>query len=245
MPSALNDLRNWIKRRETPTSDFLFRSAKAVTGFEIPAWKPLFGSLYLTHVQVRNLLASLVRILYWTPLFKSRLATPAHKLNLYGGLPYMSGPLQFEVGDRCRISGATTFTGRTASRETPLLKLGDNVGIGWQTTIAVGSKVILGDNVRIAGRAFLAGYPGHPLDPKARADGLPDLDSQVGDIILENDVWLGTGVTVSAGVTIGAGTVVAGGSVVSKSLPAGVLAGGVPAKVLRKIEAHENPEDLH
>ena len=117
----------------------------------------------------------------------------------------------------------------------PELIIGKNCGIGWQTTIAVGRTIRLGDNVRISGRAFLAGYPGHPIDAKARAAGLPDTEDQIGDIVLEDDVWLGTNATVSAGVTIGKGTIVAGGSVVTKDLPPGVLAGGVPAKVIRKL----------
>ena len=38
------------------------------------------------------------------------------------------------------------------------------------------------------------------------------------------------------GVTIGAGTIVATGSVVTRSLPPGVLAGGIPAKVIKPLE---------
>ena len=117
--------------------------------------------------------------------------------------------------------------------------VGSNVDIGWQTTIAVGRRVVLGDNVRIAGRALLAGYPGHPLDAAARAAGLPETDDQVGDIVLEDDVWLATGVTVSAGVRIGRGTVVAAGSVVTHDLPAGILAGGVPARMIRPLDASQ------
>ena len=90
--------------------------------------------------------------------------------------------------------------------------------------------------MRIAGRAFLAGYPGHPLDAVARARGAPDTDDQVGDITLEDDVWLATGVTISAGVRIGRGTIVAAGSVVTKDLPPDVLAAGVPARVVRQLE---------
>jgi acetyltransferase-like isoleucine patch superfamily enzyme len=88
----------------------------------------------------------------------------------------------------------------------------------------------------LQGRSFLAGYPGHPLDPEARAKGLPEHDDQCGDIIIEDNVWLATGVTVMAGITIGKGSVVAAGSVVTKDIPAGVLAGGMPAKIIRRID---------
>ncbi len=153
-------------------------------------------------------------------------------------MPQVIGSLLIDVGDGCRISGHTTFSGRSASQKTPELIIGKNCGIGWQTAISVGSRVVLGNNVRIPGRVHLTGYPGHPLDAAARAAGKPDTDDQVGDIILEDDVWLGTGVTVNAGVTIGQGTIVASGSVVTGDLPPGVLAGGVPAKVIRTIEDH-------
>lgn len=49
--------------------------------------------------------------------------------------------------------------------------------------------------------------------------------------------WIGAQVTILKGVTIGDGTVVGAGSVVTKSLPAGVVAVGNPARVVRNIEA--------
>ena len=49
-------------------------------------------------------------------------------------------------------------------------------------------------------------------------------------------VWLGANVVVLPGVTIGDDTTVAAGSVVTRSLPAGVLAAGVPATVRRDLE---------
>ena len=150
----------------------------------------------------------------------------------------MCGPLSIRLGDHCRISGKVTITGRSAGRAKPQLTIGSNVDIGWMNTLAVGRNISIGDNVRLAGQCFLAGYPGHPIDARARAAGLPDEDSQVGDITLEKDVWLATGVSVMAGVTIGEGTIVAAGSVVTHSLPAFVLAGGVPAKVIRPLSLH-------
>jgi acetyltransferase-like isoleucine patch superfamily enzyme len=226
--------RQWVKRREHPLADSLFRAATFLRGFSVPCVKPLHGALYRLHVGGRDVIADVFRIFWWTPMLQSRLAAPAPRLYLYGGLPLILGNLQIRLGEDCRMSGQTTLTGR-AGGEPPELIVGRNCDIGWQTTIAVGRKVTLGDNVRIAGKAFLAGYPGHPLDAAARAKGLPDDDSQIGDIVLEDDVWLATGVTISAGVTIGRGTVVAAGSVVTKDLPPGVLAAGVPAKIIRKI----------
>ena len=47
--------------------------------------------------------------------------------------------------------------------------------------------------------------------------------------------WLGAHVSILKGVTIEDGTVIGAGSVVTKSLPSGVVAAGVPARILRKI----------
>lgn len=55
-----------------------------------------------------------------------------------------------------------------------------------------------------------------------------------GDTVLGNDVWLGYGVTVMPGVRIGHGAIVAAGSVVTRDIPDYAIAGGNPARVLRK-----------
>lgn len=47
-------------------------------------------------------------------------------------------------------------------------------------------------------------------------------------------VWIGTRVTILNGVMVGDGAVIAAGSLVTKDVPARVLVGGVPAKVLKE-----------
>ena len=73
--------------------------------------------------------------------------------------------------------------------------------------------------------------PAHPLEPAPRREGwesaLP--------ITIGRNVWLGGAVIVCPGVTIGDDTVVGAGSVVTRDLPAGVLAVGNPARVVRSL----------
>lgn len=226
----------WIRRRETPLADTLFRLAKSLRMMDFPVFPGFHRALLAVHQTVAATVGFASRVFYYTPMFRSKLAGTHRHLHLAGkGMPLVTGPVRISMGDGCRLSTALTISGRSAGHAVPVLEIGRNVGIGWQTTIAVGRKVIFEDNVRIAGRAFFAGYPGHPVDPVARADGKPDTEDQVGDIILRRDVWLGTGCTVSAGVEIGEGSIIAAGSVVTKSIPGGVLAAGVPARVIRPL----------
>jgi maltose O-acetyltransferase len=71
----------------------------------------------------------------------------------------------------------------------------------------------------------------HPIDPGPRRIGWEYAEP----ITLGDNVWLAGGVTVCPGVTIGDDTVVGAGAVVTRDLPAGVVAVGTPARVLREI----------
>ncbi|CAH0536147.1 acyltransferase [Vibrio marisflavi] len=231
----INDLKFWLKNHPNKFYRNVFLILKKTRSLEIPTPQVVNISFYFLYKFISNLINTTARIALYTPAFKGRLSHYGKHLFLYGGLPYVSGPLRITVGDNCRISGQTTLSGRTHSTP-PSLSIGSNVDIGWQTTIAVGQKVIIEDNVRIAGRAFLFGYSGHPLDANRRALGEPDDEWQVGNIVLRRDVWLCTNVSVKHGVTIGEGTIVAAGSVVTGDLPPFVIAAGNPAKVIRSIE---------
>jgi maltose O-acetyltransferase len=55
-------------------------------------------------------------------------------------------------------------------------------------------------------------------------------------IVVEDEVWIGVGAIITQGVTIGKGAVVAAGSVVNEDVEPFTLVGGVPAKVIKRIE---------
>jgi acetyltransferase-like isoleucine patch superfamily enzyme len=233
--SATLTFRQWAKRGESPAARWVLGAARALRGARLPVIRPLHRGLYAAQAALCEAIAQALRIAWWTPLFLSRVESPAPGLRLDGGMPQVLGPLRIAIGRDCRINGRTTFAGRPSTLPRPSLEIGDNVGISWLTSISVGTRVVLGDNVRIAQRCFLAGYPGHPLDAADRAAHLPCTAEQIGDIVLEDDVWLGTGVMVMPGVRIGRGTVVAAGSIVTRDLPPFVVAGGMPARVIREL----------
>jgi acetyltransferase-like isoleucine patch superfamily enzyme len=54
-----------------------------------------------------------------------------------------------------------------------------------------------------------------------------------GDIIVENDVWIGAKATIMSGVRVSNGSIVAAGSVVTKDVPPYAIVAGNPAKVVK------------
>lgn len=65
-----------------------------------------------------------------------------------------------------------------------------------------------------------------------------------GDIVVDDDVWIGYGSTILSGVHIGQGAVVAAGSVVTKDIPPYAIVGGVPARVIKYRFAPELIQEL-
>lgn len=54
-----------------------------------------------------------------------------------------------------------------------------------------------------------------------------------GNIVVEDDVWIGYGATIMSGVHIGKGAIIAAGAIVTKNVLAYAIVGGVPAKVIK------------
>lgn len=53
------------------------------------------------------------------------------------------------------------------------------------------------------------------------------------DVVIEEDVWIGSRVTILMGVTVGRGSTIAAGAVVNKDVPPYSIVGGVPAKFIK------------
>ena len=110
------------------------------------------------------------------------------------------------------------------------ITIGNNFYTNHNYTILDGAKVTFGDNVFIAPNVVFS-TAGHAIDAGQRAKGLEiALPITVGD-----NVWIGANVSVLPGVSIGSDTIIGAGSVVNKDIPDGVIAAGVPCRVIRRI----------
>ncbi|GEM_PF-326367 len=112
-----------------------------------------------------------------------------------------------------------------------VLDIGNSVNINFGAAISAHERVQIGDRVRIGPYSIIMDSDYHSANNRDLRPSAP--------IVIEEDVWLAGRVSVLKGSRIGKGSVITAGSVVSGNIPSGVVAGGVPARVLRAI----NPED--
>lgn len=109
------------------------------------------------------------------------------------------------------------------------LNIGKNVFINFDCTFLTLGGITIEDDVLIGPKVSLI-TENHPLTPQHRK-GL------IGKSIhIKKNAWIGASATILPGVTIGENAVVAAGAVVSKDVPDNVLAGGIPAKIIKTIE---------
>jgi acetyltransferase-like isoleucine patch superfamily enzyme len=112
---------------------------------------------------------------------------------------------------------------------------GKNISVGKNVFINSGCSfqdqggITIGDGALIGHNVVLSTL-NHDIDPRKRSSLHP------APIVIGKNVWIGANVTVLRGVTIGDDAVIAAGAVVTKDVPANVIVGGVPAKIIKKIE---------
>lgn len=141
---------------------------------------------------------------------------------------YFQGPVQFNYGSH-------TF-------------IGDNFFANFNLLVMDDGKIFIGNNVMMGPNVSLLST-NHPLlaDERIRMkypDGHVSMSEFAGEIHIEDDVWIGANVSVLDNVTIGKGAVIGAGSVVTKSIPAGWLAFGNPARCIREIGPADSKMDL-
>ena len=91
-------------------------------------------------------------------------------------------------------------------------------------------KILIGDHVHCGPNVMMFAF-NHATDSL----DIPTINQDYydGDIIIEDDVWIGAGSVILSGVKIGKGVVIASNSIINKDVPPFTVVGGVPAKILK------------
>jgi acetyltransferase-like isoleucine patch superfamily enzyme len=188
-------------------------------------------------------------------------------LSYIGNRSYISPRAQvkcpkLQMGPRCFIDDYVTIYAHPGAQgevylgsgvhiyRWSILELGSGEGslhVGSNTFIQSGcilnafvGNITIGANCMIAAHCALTPYQ-HGFADTRRLMREQPLTSR-GDIVIEDDVWLGLNASVMDGVNVGQGAVVGAGAVVTKDIPPYAIAGGVPARVIRFREIGEPHE---
>ena len=109
------------------------------------------------------------------------------------------------------------------------LKIGKNVFFNSGVKIQDQGGVTIEDGALIGHNVVIATLD-HSLNPNHRGNMIP------APIHIGKNVWIGANATICKGVIIGDGAVIAAGAVVTTDVPKNSVFGGVPAKLIKKIQ---------
>lgn len=142
---------------------------------------------------------------------------------------------RIDIGKGTRVMrGALVTSYMSNARRGEGVVTGANCWIGDHAVLSGGQGgVFLGDNVLIAANSVVVcgNHDFEKLDAATLDQAYTGLPIRIGD-----DVWIGTHVTILGGVTIGDHAVVAAGAVVNSDVEPYTVVGGIPARVLKRLE---------
>jgi acetyltransferase-like isoleucine patch superfamily enzyme len=133
------------------------------------------------------------------------------------------------IGDRTLLmSSFMLIGGRGATRR---LRIGADCFINQDCVFDATAEIVIGDNVNV-GHGVLITTSSHTIGgPDRRGGRLEPQPVRVAD-----GAWLASRVVVLPGVEVGEGAIVGAGAVVTRSVPPHTLVGGVPARLIRRLE---------
>ncbi len=144
------------------------------------------------------------------------------------------------IGDHCafRSDGNSNMIGlnrkcmlSTHSAQA-VISIGNHCGFSG-TVIGAKEKISIGNDVMCGANTLITDFDWHGILPHERKTSSGDSQP----IHIGNNVFIGYGSIVLKGVTIGENSVIGANSVVTRDIPANVIAGGNPCKVIKPLTA--------
>ena len=113
--------------------------------------------------------------------------------------------------------------------------IGDHTRIGIHNTII--GPVSIGSHVNLAQGITVTALNHNFSDTTKRID---EQGVSTNPVTIKDDVWIGANAVILPGVTIGRHAVVAAGAVVTTDVPENTVVGGVPARIIKKINSEND-----
>ena len=149
----------------------------------------------------------------------------------------LTWPHQVQIGSRCQLEPDIFFKFDGIWSPGPSIIIGDGAFVGRGCEFNIRKKIIVGRGSAIASGCKFIDHD-HGITG-VRLDETPGVEAE---IVIGDHVWLGCNVVVLKGITIGNSAVVGAGAVVTKSIPAGEIWAGVPARVVGARPPQFSPE---
>lgn len=142
------------------------------------------------------------------------------------------------IGDNCgfrsdknsNMIGVNRKCMLSTHSKTASISIGNNCGFSG-TVLGAKEKIVIGNDVLCGANTLITDFDWHGILPHERKTSSGDSRP----IIIGNNVFIGYGTLVLKGVTIGDNSVIGANSVVTRDIPANVIAGGNPCKVLKNL----------
>ena len=171
------------------------------------------------------MICMLRKILYTYPSVLGLLKAVVYKLAYgkglqFSGMPHISrtATIRIRRGASAKIGAVSNLADGVILSVSGKGKftIGNNSSMGFYTVVTCHHKITIGNNVMIAPHVSMYDH-----DHEIHVVGnMKDAGYTYGEIVIEDNVWIGDNVIILKGVHIGSGSVIAAGSLVNEDVPA-------------------------
>lgn len=155
------------------------------------------------------------------------------KVNKYSAKSILSH-FGARVGEDCDIESGIIF--HNVKENFAHLIIEDKCHIGKDVLLDLAAPIILHSRTTVSMRTTIITH----IDTGHSQLGDDVYIPSASNVEIGPDVYIGSGAIILAGVRIGSGSVIGAGALVNRDIPNGVMAAGVPARVIKKLDSNFN-----